>query len=260
MALIIGSARHDENGNYRGGRNGDQDGTEVSTQTYYVHPKGWLLIRAKSVKVADKLATAMLEACQNNNIGYDQGDRNIIALVKKYGSLAKIAVKCDTDCSDLVRACVYQATGKDSGDFYTATESAMLQKLGLFEPTVEVTTSTTLYDGDILVTKTVGHTVIVVSGRPRAEQTKPEKKLGWVQSGNDWYYRIAEGVNAHWWRDIKNADGIVRRYYFDSKGKMLTDWQSINGKWYYFQPSGDLAGAMYVSDSMGAQNIYIKKE
>lgn len=259
-ALIIGSARHDENGNYRGGRNGDQDGTEVSTQTYYVHKKGWLLIRPKSVDVANGIAHAMSEACQNNNIGYDQGDRNIIALVKKYGSLAKIAVKCDTDCSDLVRACVYQATGKDSGDFYTATESAILQKLGLFEPTVEVTTATTLYDGDILVTKTVGHTVIVVSGRPRAEQEKPEKKLGWVQSGNDWYYRIAEGVNAHGWRDIKNADGIVRRYYFDSKGKMLVDWQRISGKWYYFQPNGDLAGAMYVSDSMGVQSIYIKKE
>lgn len=259
-ALIIGSARHDENGNYRGGRKGDQDGTEVSTQTYYVHKKGWLLIRPKSVDVANGIANAMSEACQNNNIGYDQGDRNIIALVKKYGSLAKIAVKCDTDCSDIMRACVYQATGKDSGDFYTVTESDALQKLGLFEPTVEVTTSTTLYDGDILVTKTKGHTAAVVSGRPRAEQAKPEKKLGWVQSGNDWYYRIAEGVNAHGWRDIKNADGIVRRYYFGSKGKMLVDWQRINGKWYYFQPRGNLAGAMYVSDSMGAQNIYIKKE
>lgn len=259
-ALIIGSARHDERGKYSGGKNGDQDGTEVSTQTYYVHPLGWLLIRPKSVDVANGIANAMLEACRNNNIGYDQGDRNIIALVKKYGSLAKIAVKCDTDCSDIMRACVYQATGKDSGDFYTVTESDALQKLGLFEPTVEVTTSTTLYDGDILVTKTKGHTAAVVSGRPRAEQAKPEKKLGWVKSGNDWYYRITEGVNAHGWRDIKNADGIVRRYYFDSKGKMLTDWQRINRKWYYFQPSGDLAGAMYVSDSMGAQSIYIKKE
>ena len=206
--------------------------------------------------MANKLAAAMLEACRNNNIGYDQSDRNIIAKVKKYGSLAKIPVKCDTDCSDLVRACVYQASGKDSGDFYTATEAAILQKLGLFEPTVEVTTSTILYNGDILVTKKVGHTVIVVSGRPRAEQAKPEKKLGWVQSGNDWYYRIAEGVNAHGWRNIKNADGIVRRYFFDSKGKMFVDWHRVGGKWYYFQPNGDLAGAMYISDSNGAQRIW----
>lgn len=257
MALIIGSARHDENGKYSGGRNGDQDGTEVSTQTYYIHPKGWLVIRPKDASIADKIAKAMQEACDNNNIGYDQNDRNVIAQVKKYGSLAKIAVKCDTDCSDLVRACVYQASGKDSGDFYTATEPTVLAKTGLFESAKEVGTSTVLYNGDILVTKTKGHTAIVVSGRPRSEAAKTETKIGWVQSGKDWYYRTASGINAHGWLDIKNADGKTRRYYFDGKGKMLTDWQEIGNKWYYFQPSGDLAGAMYVSDANGVQSIKV---
>lgn len=256
MALIIGSARHDENGRYSGGRNGDQDGTEVSTQAYYMHSKGWRLVRAKDASIAEKIASAMLEACNNNHIGYDQNDRLIINKVKKYGSLAKITEDCDTDCCDLVRACVYQASGKDCGDCYTATEAAALQKLGIFEPTVVVTASTTLYNGDILVTKTKGHTVIVVSGRPRKDESTD--KTGWIQSGDDWYYRISSGVNAHGFNDIKNADGKTRRYYFDSKGKMLTDWQEINKKWYYFQPSGDLAGAMYKSDSTGAQTIWIK--
>lgn len=251
MTLIIGSARHDERGRYNGGKNGDQSGTEVSTQTYYVHPKGWLLIRAKSAETADNIAKAMLEACNNKNIGYDQYDRNIIAKVKKYGSLAKIAVRCDTDCSDLVRACVYQATGRDSGDFYTTTESAALQRLGIFEPTTEVTHTTALYNGDILVTKTKGHTAIVVSGRPRAEQDKAENKTGWVKSGNDWYYRIAPGVNAHGWLTVNH-----HWYYFDSNGKMLKDWQDIGGKWYYFQPNGDLEGALYRTDESGAQHIW----
>ena len=258
MTLIIGSARHDENGRYSGGRNGDQDGTEVSTQTYYMHSKGWRLIRAKDPAVADKLASAMLEACNNNHIGYDQNDRYIISKVKKYGSLAKISEDCDTDCCDLVRACVYQATSKDCGDCYTATEADALQKLGIFEPTVDVTASTILYNGDILVTKTKGHTVIVVSGRPRSEANSDANKTGWVKSGSDWYYRLSPGVNAHGFNEIKNADGKVRKYYFDSKGKMLTDWQEISDKWYYFQPSGDLAGAMYVSDANGVQNIWVK--
>lgn len=258
MALIIGSARHDENGKYSGGRDGDQDGTEVSTQTYYIHSKGWYVIRPKSIDVANKIASAMLEACNNNNIGYDQGDRNLIAKVKKYGSLAKISVKCDTDCSDLIRACVYQASGVDSGDFYTATEPSVLAKTGLFEKAESVTTSTILYNGDILVTKTKGHTVAVVSGRPRSEANSDANKTGWVKSGNDWYYRTSSGVNAHGFNEIKNADGKVRKYYFDSKGKMLTDWQQISNKWYYFQPSGDLAGAMYVSDANGVQTIWVK--
>lgn len=257
MTLIVGSARHDENGKYSGGRNGDQDGTEVSTQAYYMHSKGWKLVRAKDASIAEKIASAMLEACNNNHIGYDQNDRLIVNKVKKYGSLAKITENCDTDCCDLVRACVYQASGKDCGDCYTATEAAALQKLGIFEPTVDVTASTTLYNGDILVTKTKGHTVIVVSGNPR--KSTNSDKLGWIKSGNDWYYRISAGVNAHGFSDIKNADGKTRRYYFDSKGKMLTDWQEINKKWYYFQPSGDLAGAMYKSDSTGAQSIWVIK-
>lgn len=254
MSLIIGSARHDENGRYSGGKNGDQDGTEVSTQTFYMHSKGWKVLRPKSIDIAAKLAKAMLDACNNNNIGYDQNDRNLISSVRKYGSIAAISVRKDTDCSDLVRACVYQAAGVDTGDFYTGNEAAVLSKTGLFEKPAEVTTSTVLYNGDVLVTKTKGHTVIVVSGRSRSSEHV--SKTGWIQAGGKWYYRISEGVNAHGWRDIKNKDGRTRRYYFDSKGVMLTDWQEIGDKWYYFQPSGDLAGAMYVSDSTGAQNIW----
>lgn len=257
MALIIGSARHDENGKYSGGRNGDQDGTEVSTQTYYVHPKGWVLLRVINPEYAAKLAQAMLDACANNHIGYDQNDRVLMKYVKQYGSIVKITVNVDTDCSNLVRACVYQATGKDPGDFYTGNEADILYKTGLFEKPVKVTTSTILYDGDILVTQSKGHTVIVVSGRPRSEEQKPENKLGWIKSGNDWYYRTSAGVNAHGWQNIKNADGKTRRYYFNSSGKMLYDWQNINGNWYYFQPSGDLQGAMYVSNNSGVQNILV---
>lgn len=254
MALIIGSARHDENGNYRGGRNGDQDGTEVSTQTFYMHPKGWVLLRVINPEHAAKLAQAMLDACANSHIGYDQNDRNLIKIVKKYGSIAKIVVDTDTDCSGLVRACIYQATGIDTGDFYTGNEADALYKTGLFEKPVDVTAETVLYDGDVLVTKTKGHTVIVVSGRPRVNESKA--KTGWIKAGDKWYYRIAEGVNAHGWRNIKNADGKTRRYYFNDKGEMLTGWQPISNKWYYFEPSGGVEGALYVSDSMGAQSVW----
>lgn len=255
MALIIGSARHDENGKYTNGRNGDQDGTEVSTQTYYLHPKGWYVLRPEAAIQADALAAAMLEACNNNNIGYDQNDRNLIAYVRKYGSLAEISVQCDTDCSDLVRACVFQAMGIDTGDFYTLTEPGVLERTGYFKSRETVTKDTILYNGDVLVTMSKGHTAIVVSGRPRSEYTSG--KTGWIKYNGDWYYRTAAGVNAHGWKDITNADGRTRRYYFDKKGKMLTDWQAINGNWYYFQPDGDLEGAMYVSDENGKQNIKV---
>ena len=79
----------------------------------------------------------------------------------------------------------------------------------------------------------------------------------WIKSGDDWYYRLSEGVNAHGWMDIKCGDGNTYRFYFDSKGKMLTDWQQIEGNWYYFHPTkgSGLEGAMYVSDKDGRQFI-----
>ena len=43
--VIIGSARIDENGKAKGGKAGDQNGREVSTQAWYKHEKGWRVFR-----------------------------------------------------------------------------------------------------------------------------------------------------------------------------------------------------------------------
>lgn len=163
MKVIIGSARRDENGKYAGGKPGDQDGVEVSTQNYYVHTKGWYLYRPINPEHAKKLAQAMYDACMNDNVGYCQTHRSIITMLKKYGSMKAIAEKTETDCSNLVRGCIYEATGKDAGNFNTSTEPTALEKTGLFEKKVAVTASTQFKPGDILVTKTKGHTVVVVS-------------------------------------------------------------------------------------------------
>ena len=172
MGLIVGSARIDENGNLKNGKTGDQTRKEVSTQAYYTHKKGWYVLRAKSVAHANALATAMKQACNNNKIGYDQNERNgVIAQLKKYGSLDKIATATECDCSSLVRTCIIQATGKDVGNITTANEASVLEASGLFEAKKSVTGEGMLYNGDILVTKTKGHTVIVVSGRARSTAT-----------------------------------------------------------------------------------------
>lgn len=169
MNIIIGSARADERGKIMGGIPGDQKQTtkpdykgEVSMQNFYVHSKGWYILRATDPKIAKKIAKAMETACNNPNIGYDQTGRYGIVT---NGTSSK--VKTEADCSSTVRICVKEASGKDPGDFNTSTEVAVLQKTGLFEPTITYTTGTILYTGDILVTKTKGHTVIVTSGEPR---------------------------------------------------------------------------------------------
>ena len=69
MAVIIGSARQDENGKAYGGQAGNQSGREVSTQNWYLHSKGWRVLRAKDAGVGQRLAIAMRAACDNKNIG-----------------------------------------------------------------------------------------------------------------------------------------------------------------------------------------------
>lgn len=174
MAVIIGSARHDEHGNcYSGGKAGDQTGQEVSTQKFYNHSKGWNVLRAKDNKVAEKLAEAMQIACNNNNIGYDQSERYGVI---KHGINTKVKTECD--CSSLVRACIIYASGKDVGDFNTSNERSVILKSGLFDDMGSYHAGFVLHNGDILVTRTKGHTAIVVSGAKKSKGKYYQKYTG----------------------------------------------------------------------------------
>lgn len=161
----IGSARVDERGKYSGGKSGDQTGKEVSEQNFYVHSKGWFVLRPKDPVHADKIAERMKAACNNPFIGYDQGNRLAIT---KVGIDTKSATECD--CSSLVRQCVREACGLDPGNFTTANEKGMLLATGLFEDVGGYRVGVVLYPGDVLVTKSKGHTVIVTEG---AQRTAP---------------------------------------------------------------------------------------
>ena len=80
------------------------------------------------------------------------------------------------DCSSLVRECVIEASGKDPGNFTTANECGALMATGLFDKS-EYRQGMSLFTGDILVTKTRGHTVIVTSGTARKwEDSAPVQK------------------------------------------------------------------------------------
>ena len=175
MAIMVSSARSNERGKYSGGKAGDQKQTsktndtrgEVNMQAMYTHRKGWYILRPKKVTHADAIAELGIKAANNPNIGYSQSDR---LGVVKHGINTK--VKTNADCSSLVRQAVREATGKDPGNFTTANEARVLAATGLFTKIGYVNQSKTpVYNGDILVTKTKGHTVIVVSGNPRPRAT-----------------------------------------------------------------------------------------
>ena len=168
MAVLIGSARIDENGRAHGGKAGDQTGKEVSTQNWYKHSKGWVVLRAKDPIKAAKIAQAMRAACVNDNIGYDQYQNQTLwnAVKDKGYDPAKATVKCETDCARLGARVLRLRRHHGASDFYTATEAAYLMDTGEF---VKFTSSkyTSQDDylgaGDILVTKTKGHTAVVLT-------------------------------------------------------------------------------------------------
>ena len=176
----IGSARIGERGKATGGKAGDQKQKtspdykgEVSMQNFYVSSKGWYILRAKNPQVASNIALAMTIACNNPNIGYNQARRLDII---KAGTHATSPTSCD--CSSLVRQCVREA-GVEVGNFTTANEASVLTATGHFDKFV-YTKGSQLYLGDILVTKTKGHTVIVTSGATRNPDSVavPTVKMG----------------------------------------------------------------------------------
>lgn len=167
VAVKIGSARINEKGTTTGGVAGDQTGGEVSTQNWYLHSKGWIVIRAKETAVAEKIAKCMEMACANNNIGYCQTHRDDLRKISaQYNySVDKVKVKVEVDCSSLVRVCCLYA-GINASNFNTSNEKSVLSGTGKFDILTSdkyCKESTYLKRGDILVTKTKGHTVVVLS-------------------------------------------------------------------------------------------------
>ena len=112
--MKIAQASIDEKGQAHGGKAGDQNGKEVKISNWYSYGKsGWdVVIRPKDRNKAHKMAEAMKAACANDNIGYDQWEReNLLTEVKKVGNdFSKITTPTETDCSALV-ATVIIATG-----------------------------------------------------------------------------------------------------------------------------------------------------
>lgn len=174
----IGSARLNESGKTTGGKAGDQTAREVSTQAWYMHIKGWIVLRAKDPAVREKIAYAMAAACANEHIGYCQSHRTGATLAAApYGyDPACIQQDTETDCSELVRLCCLYA-GIKVPSFNTASEKTVLEKTGHFTVYTDgehCNGPERLLRGDILVTRTKGHTVAVLSdGQRRHRSARP---------------------------------------------------------------------------------------
>lgn len=206
MAIRIGHASISEKGTIRGAA-GDQNGREVFIRSWYRHSKGWITLRCKVPAMREFIARAMEMACANPDIGYDQAENQTLwNNVKDKGyDPSRTTKKVETDCARLVRLCVQYAcemvsNGKLIPDFYTATLANTLVKTGLFEKLTDDKYNTRddyLLRGDIQVTRTKGHTWVILENGRKAEVEKPAVPARQVQvtAAKSAYVRSGPGTN-----------------------------------------------------------------
>ena len=216
MAVRIGSARSSYGNTAPGDQNG---GREVSAENWYLHSKGWVVLRAVDPAQRELIAQAMERACANDDIGYDQASRNTLYNnVKPYGfDPSRTTKKVNTDCSALVRVCANYA-GIEVGDFITSSEAATLMATGAFEKFTDdahCKSSDRLLRGDILVTRTKGHTVVALSDgakaaeeRQSASATPAEGEL--VVASGSWNVRLGPGTQYGVVRTVRGGERLER--------------------------------------------------
>lgn len=105
--------------------------------------------------------------------------------------------------------------------------------------------------GKICPNPYVYNTTVHTWGAFKAALEAPAYEIGWHHDSHGWWYAYSTmECYRSCWQVINH-----HKYYFNSDGYAVTDWQLIDGKWYYFEPRAGhpLECAMYVADGDGVQ-------
>lgn len=167
--MTISNCGHDENNKYRGGKAGDQSGTEWYVRNWY--NGGWkYVLRHPDTKTRALIAEMARNAANNNHIGYDQNERLTFWTQLKAANYRpeNITKNCEADCSSGVAAIVKGAgyrlgNSKMQGvntSIYTGNEKTALSNAGftVLSASKYLTSDAYLLEGDILLSG--GHTCI----------------------------------------------------------------------------------------------------
>lgn len=232
MAIKIAHASISENGSVKNGVAGDQTGKEVCIRTWYNKPWQYV-IRFKDSNMREKVAVAMERACNNNNIGYDQNQRN--TLLTKARSVgydpSKVTSKCETDCSALVTlACIYAGILESSlfisgNSATTTTLRSRLVKTGkveVFNSSKYIASDNYLLRGDILLREGSHVAVAIENGSKAVVASTPTTSTTTSST-----YTKTQFI-----KDIQSAIGVMSDGIVGSKtlGALITVSKSKNNK------------------------------
>lgn len=177
MAILIGHSSIDERGKIAGGQAGDQTSTEVCTRTWY--NGGWnLLLRPKTLELAERSAKFVEAVCGNPNIGYDQYERNgLYKLAKTVNFDGTKVGLCECDCSSFMHTAAIAGGANiayGSNGATTRTLRTVLGNSGYYEILTDskyLTSDQYLKRGDILV-KEGSHTVMALENGAAVTSTQ----------------------------------------------------------------------------------------
>ena len=99
-----------------------------------------------------------------------------------------------------------------------------------------------LYNDGVMASDTwIGEDYVDATGAWRPEILKEK----WISSGEKWWYRHSDGsyTTSNWeWINGK-------WYYFDASGWMMTGWQKVGNEWYYLYSNGVMAADSWIGEN-----------
>lgn len=135
--------------------------------SFYIHSYGWDCYRVKDIEASIQLAEAMKQACHNPNLTIAAWETTAIFTQQKiFGSIGAINKECPCDAATLVRACCVQA-GMSMPIFTVNNAGNILKESGYFEEPFQVFDNTSVYEGDILVSREPDLCGIVINAERR---------------------------------------------------------------------------------------------
>lgn len=264
-SVVVGHAASGENG-LKNQEAGDQTGNEVYTMAWNYSSttnaaRNWVVVaRCQTTAKAKRIAQVVKDACDNDNVGYDQNNyKSFYTALKNTGDpskpstwdASKITDKVETTCTPLIAAAV-QAAGIDLGDkvgyeskalvkelaktgeftFYFAEEDSLYTEVlelisnnggkALVNPEM-VTTDRHLVPGDILLSMHP-HGATVISSPNSSNLNAVEKETETATNKSDLGYKVGKDYKTTTDRTIRYGPGTT--YAVKPLEELTTDGQA----------------------------------
>lgn len=179
MSVLCGWGSIDERGKASGGRAGDQTGREVKTGPWYQFGQT-VVLRAEDRAIGKKMALIMRKLCNNDHVGYDQGQRTTLwkEMSKVDWNPDKLTTNCETDCSALVAVVCKCAGFNVSPDLWTGNMKGALLKTKKFKAlsgSNYTATDKNLLAGDIILNPE-RHVIMALEDGPSAGKASTTKE------------------------------------------------------------------------------------